>query len=440
MDLRILNNNPLYHCVILNFHGGGDMQNCRALIRHGQDVLHSHSSCYLSWADDLIKDLLIHENRPWAILNGDTSLLGSMVISDEDRARIQERGLAIYMYEPLFIRDWSGRFAREVFEPVEGRIGDESLSQCGSIELDSVINFKRYNNISSKVTVYTCDNGISELIKKFPQYQSLNCETLDIFMIHEAMWRREHKHDFRMENDIEAKFACLNYRHESFREIVVGFLRGKNLDGESLITYFHTHNEEVFNERCYTPMSGMKHWDTIHAGIQKVHCEVPYSFVDHTENAKAVDPELHPIPSTLAGHNKFTKVPSTYHYRNSFLAICNETRFFHRHGILTEKTTVPIFSARPFLLVSSPYTYRYIHELGFQSFSQYWDESFDAIEDPAQRMDQILTTVEKISQWDLKKMADMLEEMKPILKYNFDHLIGGFIEMQTARVARDSKL
>jgi hypothetical protein len=87
---------------------------------------------------------------------------------------------------------------------------------------------------------------------------------------------------------------------------------------------------------------------------------------------------------------------------------------------VTEKTYKPILSAHPFIIAASPGHYAELHRLGFETFSDWVDESFDLEEDLNRRMTMIAQQVQQLCSQDLDKF---LSEVKEICLYNQQHYI-----------------
>lgn len=420
--------------VIMNLKGRGLPSDCVALYHKGSEVRSVTGEDCLSWASQLISDGLRYDKRPWVLINCDTPVFANVKVNDEDRVRIMELGLAVYMYEPLYIRSFEGAFAQVNFGNPPDKIDEETLSHTGCIELDSINSFLRFNQFHPKVSVYLCEKGLETLLGKFPQYRSFKFYNLDTFLFHEAILRRNAKIKIQKQDQFNKTFACFNYRYEAFREMVVAYIRARGYHSQSLISYYHQHDSTAFAGRCHTRMNEMSHWDDVLRGIELMRNEVPYYF--DSKNPIAVNPSKYPIPWMLDGANRKDRDEETpYFYQSCFVALANETRFFHNCGIITEKTLVPIVSGRPFVLIGSAYLLRYLHELGFKSFGDHWNESYDSIEDPARRLDAIFKIIDEIASYDHKKLQEMLRSMSPILDYNKKHLLEGFYEMQIKRIS-----
>jgi len=77
-------------------------------------------------------------------------------------------------------------------------------------------------------------------------------------------------------------------------------------------------------------------------------------------------------------------------YVNTRFEVVLETLFDDQRWHLTEKTLRPIACGQPFLLLSTPGSLEYLRSYGFKTFADFWDESYDSISDPVQRMQAVI--------------------------------------------------
>lgn len=115
--------------------------------------------------------------------------------------------------------------------------------------------------------------------------------------------------------------------------------------------------------------------------------------------------------------------------QQAFVCLVNETVFFEPKLHLTEKIFQPIVCSRPFILAAAPGNLAYLRSYGFQTFSDFFDESYDDIQDPDQRMDRIADIVLDISSRPLGELQEMLDHMRPILDHNKRHFFTRFQEI-----------
>jgi hypothetical protein len=109
-------------------------------------------------------------------------------------------------------------------------------------------------------------------------------------------------------------------------------------------------------------------------------------------------------------------------YDDSLINIVTETYFFNSIIHITEKTYKPIAFMQPFIMMAAPYSLRHIKDMGFKTFDEFWDESYDTELDHIERMRKIFYTVKLISQWSESMKIQFSHRVADILKYNSLHL------------------
>jgi len=113
-----------------------------------------------------------------------------------------------------------------------------------------------------------------------------------------------------------------------------------------------------------------------------------------------------------------------YYANTSFCHLVTETQYYNHlpyYGetiFVTEKVDKAFKYANPFIVLSAPNYIKALKELGFKTFSQWWDESYDEEEKHDVRMDKIYKLVEDISSWSISKVQKVYREMIPILIHN----------------------
>jgi len=106
--------------------------------------------------------------------------------------------------------------------------------------------------------------------------------------------------------------------------------------------------------------------------------------------------------------------------QESFIYVVTETCYWETKCHLTEKIFKPIVSRMPFILVGPAHNLRYLHSYGFQTFSTWIDESYDAIEDPIARMEAIGQVLEDICRMSFDELESILRRMEDVLEYNYN--------------------
>jgi len=126
------------------------------------------------------------------------------------------------------------------------------------------------------------------------------------------------------------------------------------------------------------------------------------SFDDHTNSSAEIE---------------FTRLTP---WNTSFLHIVNETVWQDKIHF-TEKVFKPIVLHQPFVVLQAPGSLAYLRSYGFETFGDWWDESYDAIQDPQQRKKAIADIVNAIGNKSLEELETMRMEMAGVLEHNFRH-------------------
>jgi hypothetical protein len=109
-------------------------------------------------------------------------------------------------------------------------------------------------------------------------------------------------------------------------------------------------------------------------------------------------------------------------YQNSLVSLITETNFDLDELTLTEKSFKPFKEKHPMIIIGVPGALAALRELGFKTFSEFWDESYDEIPDANLRLSKIGDICRQIGQWDNQKILDFKARVRPILQHNYDNL------------------
>lgn len=88
----------------------------------------------------------------------------------------------------------------------------------------------------------------------------------------------------------------------------------------------------------------------------------------------------------------------------------------------TEKTFKAISCARPFISVSSPLFLQQLRNLGFKTFHEFIDESYDEIFDLNERFAAIVNEIERLSNLPDTEFNELLANLQPIADHNLEVL------------------
>lgn len=110
-------------------------------------------------------------------------------------------------------------------------------------------------------------------------------------------------------------------------------------------------------------------------------------------------------------------------FNESYWSIITERNFFETdlYKGWTEKVLKCFAYGHPFVVVGLPHTLKTLKELGFITFAQFIDESYDNEFDNSKRFAMIKQQIQYLNSLNLNQLDVMYKSFLPILKYNFDH-------------------
>ena len=112
---------------------------------------------------------------------------------------------------------------------------------------------------------------------------------------------------------------------------------------------------------------------------------------------------------------------NTEDYRSTEIEIVLETLFDDDRLHLTEKSLRPIACRQPFILAATHGSLQYLRDYGFRTFDSIWDETYDTIEDPYQRMQAIIKLMLEVNSWSDELRCDNIQLMQQIADHNHQH-------------------
>lgn len=87
----------------------------------------------------------------------------------------------------------------------------------------------------------------------------------------------------------------------------------------------------------------------------------------------------------------------------------------------TEKTARPIWLKKPFIIFGSRDYLDYLHQMGFQTFCNFWSEEYDGYEG-RDRYLRILSLIDDLAKKSKEELQELYQAMQPILDHNYNLL------------------
>jgi len=135
--------------------------------------------------------------------------------------------------------------------------------------------------------------------------------------------------------------------------------------------------------------------------------------------------------------NTHLNLPDSNFFIQSFLHVVTETVYHYPSTFISEKTWKPISSKRPFVIVGPIGSLKNLQNLGFKTFGDFWDESYDTIADPVLRMTEIVKIIENICDKTINELQNICISMGDILQYNSDLFFNEFKEKQIEKLKNE---
>jgi hypothetical protein len=166
----------------------------------------------------------------------------------------------------------------------------------------------------------------------------------------------------------------------------------------------------------------------IHLNLQE-HCKTSVNPIEpelriHYKTHKFENPTWRPqtvlenyFPVSDA-HSHYSADFDIEDYESTDIEVVLETLFDDDRLHLTEKSLRPIACGQPFMLAGTHGSLEYLRSYGFKTFGDVWDESYDLVEDPAERLIHVAELMKQIATWEPKVRKRKLAEAQAIADYN----------------------
>lgn len=112
-----------------------------------------------------------------------------------------------------------------------------------------------------------------------------------------------------------------------------------------------------------------------------------------------------------------------FYSSKSCFEIVSETCVAHNKLCVTEKTFKSILSKNVFLLLGNPYSLNWLKSLGFKTFSDIIDESYDTEEIFYERFLMLFKEVRKLCSLDVASLNKKLQSLNKIVEHNYNHFL-----------------
>lgn len=207
-------------------------------------------------------------------------------------------------------------------------------------------------------------------------------------------------------NKIEKTFLCLNRAHRWHRVNLFVLWNINNLMEDSYYTMDNKSNLPVAEKDIWKNNELVNKLGLTEEDIDKIQATLPLKIDEFVE------------PDVMA--ELFSTIDP--YYQSSLISMVTETNFQNNDIFNTEKIFKPIVHRHPFILVGAYKTLEYLKNMGYKTFSDFWDESYDDIEDPFKRLLKIVEICKDIQSWDDTKKKKFFYKSMVMTNHNYDLL------------------
>ena len=110
-------------------------------------------------------------------------------------------------------------------------------------------------------------------------------------------------------------------------------------------------------------------------------------------------------------------------YLDTYFSVITETLFYEEGHYISEKSFKGIQHLHPFVIVGKPGILKQLKNWGFKTFSDFWDESYDEIEDDSDRMEIVYGLIKSLIIKSDDEWVELTKKLLPILIHNRNTLL-----------------
>ena len=201
--------------------------------------------------------------------------------------------------------------------------------------------------------------------------------------------------------NLAKRFLCFYHRPTAARLGLAAYLHNKHK--ESTVLHFSAKDSVDFE------LDKLLQWDRSTASM-----------------TASMIPELPILLGSDAGHTNFNGYvysdPLTDLYQDILVDVVVESHVAGNTFFPTEKTVRSMLLKKPFIMFGSCNYLEYMRQMGFRTFSDFWDENYDGYEG-ADRLHCIQQLIDSIASMPINQLESMYWDMQYTLDHNYKMLM-----------------
>ena len=381
------------------------------------------------------ESFLANFSEPTIVYNGTHNIpnLDKLFMSDKHTDILKNQTIHFFFFEVLthYIPNGSRRL-----EPHILKIDNEpdQVERIRCYELDTLNGWAAKHNID--LVVYCTDHKSWEYYKSL--YPNLTLRSLDLFVSWFSQrfdMQEQYNRAGMLPGDIYPiiphkkvikKFFSGAWRYDPTRHFMTAFLAKEGITKSNEVSFYHkVSNDDMianmwFDWKQFEKRHPQIAMDLIE-GNEILQKQVPLSF--ETKNPVACNiQQSDPDYNTSGQSNRRRTQDPELTYSRCFTAIINETRVTQPWPNISEKTMNPIKAFRPMIHVAAPGTLKYLKDMGFKTFGDFYPEDYDNIKRTSDRLVSVCETIRYVNSFDIKELRKMYVKLMPRLMHNYEVL------------------
>lgn len=198
------------------------------------------------------------------------------------------------------------------------------------------------------------------------------------------------------------KFTCLNRVDKEFRRLFAASLYQHGFTDQGYFSYNNEQYQTSSQEDARrSPLKWTEYWNDVVTLLAQFEIHTPFKCDDLSSDEQN-------------NHKLINKK----HYQDAYWNFVLETHFDTHTTFLTEKTFKPILNLQPFIIIGNPGSIKLLHKLGYKTFDDYVDETYDFTTNDELRMHQCFSECYKLVHYSDASHQKVINSLKPILEHN----------------------
>ena len=273
------------------------------------------------------------------------------------------------------------------------------------------------------VHVYTESPTLKQVIKTVAnKYKKKILKCFNVFMF-ERMAKDDMTH-----LKLHSKGEFVTLENKKYDKKFLNFNRRWRTQRPCFVAHLFLENMLDLGYVSLAKSDDLRNWESVWGSMLQTHNHHPallQKFIDNKDKIFAI-PELYLDQKDLTINRANLLLSTEQLYRDTYFSVVSETNFFYAEEpalFLTEKIFKPIAHKHPFIVISRPKTLSLLRDLGYKTFENIIDESYDNETDDVTRMMMILRETQRLCYLSEYELESFLEEARVICNYNYQILM-----------------